>query len=194
MDKPTVDGALWHARDTATFSQFQAAEGYLWGYHDDQGWSVVAIYDPESDYVSWWAYSIQTDSLFCTDVEGWPDGLQPPPIIAAKLDGFHLIVGAVQTLLNYVDFIGTMKGTTHADAIPLMAKAYDPDIVIVFRSLYTTNGQQDCPSAEQWRDPEGYYHSLRPFGRVGLTISRFRTNAERRAIGSRPSSPSRCWN
>lgn len=111
------------------------------------GWS--AIWHDRTNYI------VYDTTQACSDVR-FPE----PEVI---LDGLHLLVGAQQVVLNWLPHFGTLKGLTHSDQIPLMAKQLQPETVIVYRSLYNGHGQSDGPSADEWTNPAKYWDGLRPF-------------------------------
>lgn len=94
------------------------------------------------------------------DCDDLPD---ETPQVSRLLDGLHMLVGAQEQTLNWIDHYGTLKGLTHSDKLPLLAKQINPEIVIVYRSLFNANGQIDGPTPDEWLKPDLYWSKLRDY-------------------------------
>jgi hypothetical protein len=68
----------WEIGTESEFNSFQQTEFYLYGHHKSGGWSAVADLYPVFE---WWVDG-SADTIFCVDVEGWPEGLEPPAPVA----------------------------------------------------------------------------------------------------------------
>jgi hypothetical protein len=146
---------LWNAGESRTFVEFRNDEAsYLWGKHE-RGWSAI-YYWPSFD---WYAAGIP-DSDLCRDVASWPANLSPPEANAPALLGYHLLVGAIQTVLNSLDRVGVVKGLTGSYDLALLARQINPEITVICRSLHNQNGMMDGPLSWEWYSPSVYYAKL----------------------------------
>ena len=163
---------------------------YLWAYSDESpaGWSAV--------YGNEWYVAGTPGALFCTEVEGWPDGLQPPEAFALwtapNQRGLHLNPGAhcdavLQNLSNY----GTIKGITGTAECIKQIASVSPDTLLIWRNWVRLDGTYgDGP--EQWGqgDPvavarnwwEREYTTWQALGLVG-TVDLFEYRNELAFVG-----------
>jgi hypothetical protein len=79
------------------------------------------------------------------------------------LPGKHLITGATQQVYRDLSSTGLLKCITSTETLCLNAKAVKPSLVIIFRSLHTTQGMTDGPDVAGWITAGKYYSELRPY-------------------------------
>ncbi|MCZ2099570.1 MAG: hypothetical protein LC121_25565 [Anaerolineae bacterium] len=133
---------------TLKVDEFRVADGYLWA-REALGW--FAARDMAAG--AWWVDGA-SDSLDCSEVEGWPEGLAPPPPIVRNPRGLHLIYSAPrQAVLDALPTLGTLKATDGAEWALAAAKDSGRDIVTVYRAIYTAWGKLDCPPDWGYGDP-----------------------------------------
>ena len=133
---------------TLKVDEFRVADGYLWA-HEALGWFAAR----DMTAGEWWVDGA-SDSLDCSEVDGWPAGLTPPPPIVRNPRGLHLIYSAPrQPVLDALPSIGTLKATDGAEWALAAAKASGRDIVTVYRAIYTAWGKLDCPPDWGYGDP-----------------------------------------
>lgn len=172
---PSLAGTVvttWAPGIEKTLLEFRDAENYLWA-RSDLGWSVIRLQTTGT----WWVAGT-AGAGECEDVIGWPDDLTPPVEIARELTGFHLIVGANNTVEGYSHQIGNMKATTHTAVIAREMKAINPDMYIIYRSLHTKRGMVDCPEAWQWTSTATYWTELKPFLEYGFDWYEFENECD----------------
>jgi len=87
---------------------------------------------------------------------------------AVPIAGYHVLVGATENILLHVDQLGTMKCLTHSEALCLAAKDRNPELKIVYRSLFNQDGMIDGPSNWEWYSPASYYAKLKPYWASGF--------------------------
>ena len=90
------------------------------------------------------------------------------PRAGAPLAGPHVLVGAQNTLAGYAEQFSTYKCLTHSEGICLAAKARNPDLVIVYRTLHVSDGMRDCPDYNEWLSPDVWYRKMRPHWAEGF--------------------------
>jgi hypothetical protein len=139
-----------------TVSEFWRDNVYLWG-RTFQGWFVVMQWGPPP---VWWVGSAGGTS--CDRVPGWPAGLAPPaeianPLAGATRDGMHITWFTDHArVAASAPLIGGIKCLTLTGSICDTAKAYNADLVTVFRDY-----RSECPSKDQvYYDAPGYYQRL----------------------------------
>lgn len=136
---------------------------FVEGYYDDPFYRWL--------YFHWlggfaWTANLRIDPNDPNNQNGWytvvgscNDLIEMHPL----LDGPHLLIGASENVLSYLDYWGTAKSLTHSDNLTRLAKEIKPSIVIVYRSLYNCHGQIDGPLLDEQRNADLYWECLRPF-------------------------------
>lgn len=124
------------------------------------GWVAAWYYTPPRRLL-WWPEDLSDGerAIWClppyVEVE-WASNPPPstPPPLTRNPRGLHLIYSArpdpVQAALPG---LGTIKATDGAEWALSIAKQYNPDIVTVYRVLYTPWGKLDCPPDWGHGDP-----------------------------------------
>ena len=125
-----------------------------------EGW-VAAIYYTPPRRLLWWPEDLSDGerAVWClppyVTVE-WasdPPPATPPPLVRNPR-GLHLIYSAQPgPVLASLPDLGTIKATDGAEWALSAAKQYNPDIVTVYRVLYTPRGKLDCPPEWGVGDP-----------------------------------------
>ena len=169
LNARTEPGGEWlgliPAGSTLTLTSYWIYSGAVWYEH----YWLPDPNDPNA-YLNAWSHS------------GWIDIRTPDeclkipnvtPQAARIIDGFHLLVGAVETVLYYLDDVATLKSLTHSHTLALVAKEAYPRIVIVYRSLYNNNGQIDGPTTDEWFNPYIYWQKLKPHLVLGFDYYEF---------------------
>lgn len=87
--------------------EVREAEGYLWG-RSALGWFVIR------QGASWWVYGIEGATELCDEVDGWPEGLEPPAPIART--EFGLWVGPGADLGELITFGQMLKAAGRTPA------------------------------------------------------------------------------
>lgn len=136
-DAPTTAGGIvgkWGQGEDLTLSQFNTADpGYVWGRVRD-GWAAIYTRDTGGDPLDWYTTGTTSSSL-CSDVPGWPTGVQPPlPFadwIAPDKYGAHLLTGAATTGLGQY---GIIKGISGNAYVVKAVHAANPDVLIIWRN------------------------------------------------------------
>lgn len=153
-DAPTTSGTAIgrvYRGTEQTITRFVSGGQYLWAY-TGAGWFAVR------ERTVWWAYGTLSSDA-CPDVDGWPPGLEPPPILAwappEEDRGLHLNIGAnAGVVFNMLDQIGVLKGIDTTESIVIQAANLDPDLVIVWRNwCRALFGCRDGPGSWGHGDP-----------------------------------------
>jgi len=147
-----------------TVDQFQAGAPYLWARlvghtaGDVQLWSAVRWND------TWWVDGHEGTSETCVDVPGWPEGLEPPePIVLWPTFGLHILLGAEWEPLEafgIAEKMGTAKALSMTGWFGPRLLEANPDIVLVYRSLYVDDLMRDCPYIHEWFNADLYYEQI----------------------------------
>jgi hypothetical protein len=97
-----------------------------------------------------------------------------PTKVAKCIGGLHVLMGASQYFLNFLDGVCWVKGLTGSEHLALQAKAIDPSIIIIDRSLLIGGHLRDGPTKVEWDDPAGYYKLVKPGWTPGFDYYEFK--------------------
>lgn len=128
---------------TIAIDRVLASGGFLWAHHS-AGWSAIR----DMTAGAWWADGANNADV-CADVQGWPAGLEPPPVVVAQPPdpprpdtafGLHLMYTAdPSALMGLLARAGFVKGAGGADMALKIAKLNGA--VTMYRPLHVG----DCP-------------------------------------------------
>jgi hypothetical protein len=127
-----------------------------------QGWIAITI--PNGTVIE--HYAVLDDSDPCWDIEKIyaTDPIPTPALtqVRALMDGIHVLAGGNSAnTVFYADKFKSMKCLSGSGDLCLTAKANNPQLFIIYRSLLTCRGMIDGPQADQWNG-ETWYACVRP--------------------------------
>jgi hypothetical protein len=125
------------------------------------GWMVAITKLGQGDQDAWVA-GVTGHSEMCLDVQGWPEGLEPPeaivalPFINEQPAGLHVLGGFQKTwdILAEIEHFNVLKVTDDAAFLMSEARKINSDVITLHRNLHLIGlGLRDCPDGWGVGDP-----------------------------------------
>lgn len=140
--------------------------GHIYAIDNSNRWAYVTWGEGETGWIALEYRGVPIASL-SGDCGTVPQGT--PRVDAIPEDGPHILVKANSgAILPYANSFSTLKCLNGTEEICLAAKAANPALVTVYRTLNTTDGMRDCPNLVEWDNPDIWYARIRPFWPAGF--------------------------